>query len=167
MRADAVTDTPFPPERLQHDRLTRDSGTTADSEGGIARPWRVEGLLARLERHGDIGRAERMAGEKFQELFARANFGCLRASDMARSCHAPVTGELNGIAAREECHRALTALGGHGSAAASAAWFILGEQLSLREWAAREGWNGRAVSGHVAKGILLAVLTILRHHFKS
>lgn len=160
-----MVDSPFPAERLQHDRITRDSGTTADSDGGIARPWRVEGLLARLERHGDIGPAERMAGEKFQELFEIAHGSGVRAAGMAQRSHGKPVDAPNGVLAREAVHQALMAMGGHGSAAASASWMILGMGLSLREWSMREGWQGRPISPHVAKGVIIAALGILRHHF--
>jgi len=161
-----MTDNPFPPERLQHDRITRDSVQSTDSQGGVGVPYRVEGLLGRLERHGDIGPGERMAGERFQELFEAAHGGSLCAVDMARSCHAEAAGEPKGVLAREEVHRALMAMGGHGSASASVAWFILGHQMTLREWSVREGWNGRAVSPHVTKGLLIATLGILKAHFR-
>ena len=165
MRADAVTDSPFPPERLQHDRIMRDCETTADSDGGIARPWRVETLLARLERHGDIGPAERLAGERFAELFRAARMDPLHAAGMARICHAVTAGEPNGVSARERVNRALDALGGLHSASGTCAWMVLGVEMPLAAWAQREGWGGRPINPSVAKGVLVATLGTLTAHF--
>jgi hypothetical protein len=49
------------------------------------------------------------------------------------------------VAARERVARALDALGGHGSPAASCVWQVVGMQTSIREWAAsaRLGWPTR------------------------
>jgi len=160
-----MTDSPFPPERLQHDRITRDSVQIADAAGGVGVPYRVEGLLGRLERHGDIGPAERMAGEKFAELFRIANMDPIRAAGMAQKSRGALAGEPNGVAARERLNRALDALGGLGSACGTCAWFVLGCQLSLRQWAMREGWGGRPISPHVARGVLQGTLGVLARHF--
>ncbi len=163
-----MTDSPIPAERHRHDRITRSAEQVADSNGGIGRPWHVEGLLARLERHGDIGPAERMAGEKFAELFRLAHMDPIHAAGMARSCHAVAAGEPNGVSARERVNRALDALGGLGSPCGTAAWFILGCEMSLQQWAIREGWGGqagRAVNPQVAKGVLIGTLGTLTAHF--
>lgn len=160
-----MTDSPIAPERLQHDRITRDEHQSADSEGGIGQPYRVEGLLARLQRHGDIGPGEKMAGEKFAELFRQAHMDPLHAAGMAQRCHAVAAGEPNGVSARERVNAALDALGGLHSACGTCAWFVLGCELSLRQWAMREGWGGKPINGHVAKGTLLGALGVLAKHF--
>ena len=161
-----MTDSPFPPERLQHDRVTRDSVQIADANGAIGRPWKTEGLLGRLERHGDIGPGERLAGERFQEIFTAAGMDPLRCSGMAHRSHGKPVDAPSGVLAREQVHACLTALGGHGSAAGTASWMILGLGMSLREWSMREGWQGRPISPHVAKGVIIAALGILRAHFR-
>lgn len=153
------------PERLQHDRITRDTVQIADAAGGIGQPYRVEGLLGRLERHGDIGPAERLAGEKFSELFRAAHLEPLHAADMARRSHTEPAGEPNGVSAREGVNRALDALGGLHSACGTCAWMVLGCEMSLAAWARREGWGGRPINGHVAKGTLLGALGVLSRHF--
>ena len=160
-----MTDSPIPIERLQHDRIIRDSVQIADSQGGVGVPYRVEGLLGRLERHGDIGPAERMAGEKFAELFRIANMDPIRAAGMAEKSRGALAGEPNGVAARERLNRALDALGGLHSACGTCAWMVLGCEMSLAAWARREGWGGRPINGHVAKGTLLGTLGVLAKHF--
>jgi len=152
-------------ERLAHDRITRDAATVADSSGGIGLPWRVESLLARLERHGDIGYRERLAGEEFGRSFQIAHLDPLRAASLLR-------GDAGGAAlghgserARRRIIDALDALGGHGSPCGSCAWHVLGTELSLRAWATREGWGGRPLRPEVAKGTLLGTLGVLVKHF--
>jgi hypothetical protein len=154
-------------QREQHGRVTRETVQIADAHGNIGSPFRAENLLAQLERRGDIGARERTAGEKFHELFRIANLDPLRAADMgqrihgANGSHMPHGSEW----ARGRINDALDALGGHGSPCGSAAWFILGDELSMREWATREGWGGRPIREEVAKGTLIGALGVLVKHF--
>jgi hypothetical protein len=153
------------PERLQHDRITRDNDQVADAAGAIGQPWRVEGLLARLERHGDIGPRERMAGEEFGRLFQLAALDPLRAADMGQRVQAQTGGPHNSAWAHGKLNLALDALGGLHSPCGTCAWFILGLELSMRDWALREGWGGRPIRPEVAKGTLLGTLGVLAKHF--
>jgi hypothetical protein len=153
------------PQRRQHDRIVRDEAQLADSAGLIGVPWRAEGLLARLERHGDIGRRERSAGELFAELFARAGMEPLRAADMGQRTPSSPTIPHGAERARRQIHAALDALGGLGSPCGSCAWFILGLELTMAEWARRQEWSGKPIRPEVAKGVLLATLGSLARHF--
>lgn len=45
---------------------------------------------------------------------------------------------------------ALDAVGGSGSPAGSALWYVAGLGQSVREWALRQGWAGKAISLHEA-----------------
>jgi len=60
---------------------------------------------------------------------------------------------------------ALDALGGHTSPAGSCAWFVLGEEFSLRTWATRRAWCGKPIHGPMAQGVLVATLGTLAMHF--
>jgi hypothetical protein len=55
----------------------------------------------------------------------------------------------------------MATLGGIGSPAGSCVWHVCGMQCSLREWALRQGWNGRPLDQQEARGILLAALGVL------
>ena len=44
-------------------------------------------------------------------------------------------------------------------------WHVVGLQRSVREWAMRQGWNGRPVRQEQAQGILIAALGMLAMHF--
>ena len=69
------------------------------------------------------------------------------------------------IDARRKVADALDALGGHDSAAGSCAWHVVGLEMSVREWAMRQGWGGRAVAPPQAQGMLVATLSVLAGHF--
>jgi len=162
----AALDASLPPERLQHGRVERARETVADASGGIGRPYIAEGLLGMLERRGAIGAGERRAAERFTELFAIAALDPMRASGLDQRIGRTAYGAHPSEWARGQVNGCLDVLGGLHSAAGSIAWGVLGEQLSLRQWALRQGWSGRPVSPHVATGILVATTGILRHHFK-
>ena len=154
------------PQRHQHDRVTRDAETLADTAGAIGLPFRVESLLGRLERHGDIGARERAAGEEFARLFQLAHLDPIRAADVLRGDRAGASATNHGSErARRKVGAALDALGGIGSPCGGCAWFVLGCETSLRQWSLREGWAGKPIREQVAKGILVGALGTLAEHF--
>ena len=160
-----MPDAVLTPERMSHDRIERAAEQIADALGMAGAPWRVESMLARLERHGTISARERLAGETFGRLFRLAALDPLHAAGMARKCDAAATEGPKCIWARERINDALDALGGLHSACGSCSWHVLGMELSVREWAVREGWGGRPVSPHVARGTLCGALGVLVKHF--
>lgn len=158
------------PERMQHGRVSRAAETLADANGGIGLPWLAETPLARLHRRGDIVGEQRRAGEIFQSLFRQAALDPLRAGDMGQRLEAspgPLAGTHGTLVehARRRVMDAIDALGGMRSPAGCAAWYILGLELSVADWARREGWGGRPISPHVAKGVLVGALGTLAAHF--
>ena len=162
----AALDACLPPERLQHGRVERMAETIPDATSGIGRPYVSEGLLAMLERRGAIGPRERMAGEEFGKLFSLAALDPLKSADLGQRFGQVSYGPHPSEWARRKITRCFDALGGTSSPVCSIAWHCLGLQGSLRSWSVRQGWSGRPVSPHVARGLLLAALSILRHHFK-
>ena len=48
---------------------------------------------------------------------------------------------------------------------ASCVWHVVGLQRSIREWAMRQGWDGRSVRIEQAQGILVAALGVLAGHY--
>lgn len=158
-------DSPFPPERHQHDRITRSAEQIADSEGGVGQPYIAEGLLGRLLRRGQIDVAQWYAGEKFRDLFHRAGLHPLRARDTIR--HIGASDMPHGaVYARRQIHDAIDALGGIGSPCGCCCWFTLGIDLSLAEWSRREGWGGRPIRHETATLVLCGSLSVLAAHFR-
>jgi hypothetical protein len=153
-------------ERLQHDRIALTAKALLDDAGLICQPYRVESMLERMERQGDIGTRELDAGELFQRFYRVAHLDPLKCSDPMQEVRAQGAHNGNGIEyARDRIDAAMQALGGHGSPCGSCAWYVLGDELTIAEWARREGWGNRPISPHVAKGTLLGALGVLAAHF--
>ncbi|GAB6050816.1 hypothetical protein JCM16106_16650 [Hydrogenophilus islandicus] len=130
--------------------------------------YRTVDTLALMLRNGSITGAMHDAGQQFSQDFARA-FGSGIASpklDGLPGGTAPgqMMVEKNAGAARA-VRNALDAVGGSGSPAGSALWYVAGLGQSVREWALRQGWAGKAISLHEAKGILIAGLGVLARYY--
>ena len=130
--------------------------------------YRTVDTLALMLRNGSITGAMHDAGQQFSQDFARA-FGSGIASpklDGLPGGTAPgqMMVEKNAGAARA-VRDALEAVGGSGSPAGSALWYVAGLGQSVREWALRQGWAGKAISLHEAKGILIAGLGVLARYY--
>ncbi|MDD5000035.1 hypothetical protein [Rhodoferax sp.] len=130
--------------------------------------YRTVDTLALMLRNGSITGAMHDAGQQFSQDFARA-FGSGIASpklDGLPGGTAPgqMMVEKNAGAARA-VRDALDAVGGSGSPAGSALWYVAGLGQSVREWALRQGWAGKAISLHEAKGILIAGLGVLARYY--
>ena len=63
--------------------------------------------------------------------------------------------------ARRRVHRAIEAIGRDQQPGGICVWHVVGLQRSVREWAMRQGWNGRPVRQEQAQGILVAALGVL------
>ncbi len=154
--------------------LTRPDGSVIryvreeDDGGKSVDHYRTVDTLALMLRNGSITGAMHDAGQQFSQDFARA-FGSGVASpklDGLPGGTAPgqMMVEKNAGAARA-VREALEAVGGMGSPAGSALWYVAGLGQSVREWALRQGWAGKAISLHEAKGILVAGLGVLARYY--
>jgi hypothetical protein len=119
--------------------------------------------LGKMLRAGTITPEMHDAAKDFQEAFIVANLDPLCTLPILR---VPGTGrdlDLNDrqLQARRRVHQALEALGGISIPAGSCLWQVVGLQRSVREWAIRQGWNGRPVRQEQAQGILVAALGML------
>jgi len=160
-----MTDPALLPERLLHDRIERAAEQIVDAMGAAGAPYLVESMLARLERHGAINRGQRLAGERFGELFRIASLDPMKAADIGQRFTAAPWGVHPSEWARGRINAALDACGGLHSPCGCCAWFVLGLELSVRDFAIREGWSGRPLRPEVAKGLLVGCLGILQRHF--
>lgn len=152
--------------RLQHGRFGPPVREADPDTGLTVVHRRAIDTLAAMEQRGTITRDMRTAGETFRAHFRAAALDPLRAMPLLRVPAA--TGETlteRTAAARERVSRAMDALGGPASPAGSCVWHVVGCELSIREWAARQGWGGRPVGHTQAQGILVAALGILARHY--
>jgi len=53
-----------------------------------------------------------------------------------------------------------------GKIAGDAIWAVIGEDMSLREFAQRQAANGRPISGNEVKGRVMSGLDILANHYR-
>ena len=130
--------------------------------------YRTVDTLALMLRNGSITGAMHDAGQQFSQDFARA-FGSGVASpklDGLPGGTAPgqMMVEKNAGAARA-VRDALEAVGGSGSPAGSAIWYVAGLGMSVRDWSIRLGWSGKAMSKEEGKGILIAALGMLARYY--
>lgn len=139
----------------------------ADPETGLTVIHRrAIDTLAAMEERGTISRDMRTAGETFRTHFRVAALDSLRAMPLLRVPAATTDTLTERIAAaRDRVARALDALGGPASPAGSCVWHVVGCEMSIRAWAARQGWNGRAIGHTQAQGILVAALGMLARHY--
>jgi hypothetical protein len=139
-----------------------------DPGGNPVARRRTVDLLGRLEVNGTITAAMREAGRIFHALFRLAALDPLRVPPLLRLPRGTGPTETERVVdAKRRVMAALEALGGADSAAGSCAWHVVGCGASIREWAARRGWNGRPVGHAQAQGILVAALGVLAAHFSS
>ena len=130
--------------------------------------YRTVDTLALMLRNGSITGAMHDAGQQFSQDFAWAFASGVASSRLdglpAGTTPGQMMVEKNAGAARA-VRDALEAVGGNSSPAGSALWYVAGLQLSLREWALRDGWNGKRIDRDEAKGILVAALGVLARYY--
>ena len=151
---------------------TLETVRVTDPEGRPVTLVRTVDTLARMRKAGTITRAMHQAARDFQAHFTIAAHDTTDTASIVRVRR--LRGEkmtwnddltVRQIAARDRVHDALDALGGMASPGGSCVWHVVGLQSSLREWALRQGWNGRPMQLNQATGVLLTALGILAVHY--
>jgi hypothetical protein len=138
-----------------------------DPDGRIVVHHRTVDTLGKMLRAGTIDQAMHDAARDFQAAFTIANLDPIRAAAILRVPGAGREPDLNErqLDARRRVHVTMEALGGINSPAGSCVWHVIGCGCSIRQWAIRQGWNGRPVRQEHAQGILIAALGVLAAHF--
>jgi len=152
--------------RLQHGAFSEPIREADPETGTPVLHRRAIDTLGLMLANGTITPEMHEAGCIFRTLFRSAALDGIATSQMIRlagATHGDVSNRQ--LDARRRVAEALDALGGHDSPAGSCAWFVIGLEFSVREWAMRQGWAGRPVHGPVAQGILVAALGMLAKHF--
>ena len=152
--------------RLQHGGFSEPVREADPETGTPVLHRRAIDTLGMMLANGTITREMHDAGGVFRRLFRSAALDGMVRSPLVRlpGKTADVLSERS-LDARRKVADALDALGGHHSAAGSCAWHVLGLEMSVREWAMRQGWGGRPVSPPQAQGMLVATLAVLAGHF--
>lgn len=152
--------------RLQHGGFSEPMRDTDPETGSPVQHRRAVDTLGMMLANGTITAQMHEAGCIFRTLFRSAALDGIATSQLVRLAGATADGmSSRQIDARRRVAEALDALGGHDSPAGSCVWFVVGLELSVREWALRQGWSGRPVHGPVAQGMLVAALGTLAMHF--
>jgi hypothetical protein len=141
-----------------------------DPDGRPVMHHRVIDNLARWFHAGVITSEQYHAARAFEAAFAAAGLDPLRARPLeiraGSGCHGYQPTEWQALA-RRRVAMAIDALGGHHSPAASCIWCVLGNHMSLRQWALRQRWGGRPVRPDQALGVLVAALGVLVAQFRK
>ncbi len=123
--------------------------------------------LGLLLRNGSITAAMHDAGQDFNRTFVFAQMDGAGAPSLHRipggRWHDNLTERV--VMARKRLDAALDAVGGIASPGGCAVWHVAGLGRSVKEWSAREGWNGRTLNEREAKGILIGALAVLAAHY--
>jgi hypothetical protein len=152
--------------RLQHGDFAEPVREADPETGAPVLHRRAIETLGLMLANGTITQEMHDAGGCFRMLFRRAALdGMVRASLLRLPGRTADALSERAVDARRRVSEALDALGGHDSAAGSCAWHVLGLEMSVREWAMRQGWGGRPVSPPQAQGMLVATLAVLAGHF--
>jgi len=133
-----------------------------------AEHFRCVDTLGLLLRHGAITEAMHEAGARFHRTFVLAQYTPTGAPPLDRAPSGLLLRDgptERVVGAQCAVDRALHAVGGAGSPAADALWHVAGLGCSVKEWSVREGWNGRRLNVHEAKGILMAALGVLARYY--
>jgi hypothetical protein len=152
--------------RLQHGAFSEPIRDTDPETGSPVQHRRAVDTLGMMLTNGTITPQMHEAGQIFRTLFRSAALDGIATSQLVRLSGATADGMTSRqIDARRRVAEALDALGGHDSPAGSCVWFVVGLEMSVREWAARRGWNGKPLPQPIAGGMLVAALGILAMHF--
>ena len=152
--------------RLQHGGFSEPIREADPDTGSPVQHRRAVDSLGLMLANGNITPQMYEAGCIFRTLFRSAAIDSMATSQLIRLAGS-TAGDLSSrqLDARRRVSTALDALGGHHSPAGSCIWFVVGLEMSVREWAARQGWSGRPVPQPIAGGMLMAGLGILAMHF--
>jgi hypothetical protein len=148
--------------RLQHGGFSEPVREADPETGSPVAHRRAVDTLGLMLANGNITEQMHEAGCIFRTLFRSAAIDSMSTSQLIRLPGSTADRLSNRqLDARRRVLAAIDALGGHDSPAGSCIWFVVGLEMSVREWAARRGWSGRPVPQPIAGGILVAALGIL------
>lgn len=148
------------------------------TDGDVRKVARTVDVLAAMLRNGTITTDMARAGRRFQGLYQAAQFdsggggpGAGVPRDRGRRFGGRGGAGLEvdrALDARRALAGAVAVLGGHGSPGAGAVWFVVGEGMSIRDYAQRTRWGARrGMTEEVVRGVLVAALAVLAAHWRA
>lgn len=153
--------------RLQHGEFGAPGRLVDPETGAPVTHRRAKDLLGKLAENGTIDPVMRDAGEQFHQQFrgaALAGVGTSKLMWVARSAGDTMTDHI--VSSRRRVISAIDALGGLDSIGGTCIWHVVGEEMSIREWAMRQGWRNKPVHHVHAQGVLVASLGVLVGHYR-
>jgi hypothetical protein len=133
-----------------------------DADGRIGAPLRKVDTLTAMSSRGTISDRMLQAGRRFQRAFEDAYASDACAIDWLKVGvgHWREPDFIRTSSSREFI-KAMAALGGRSSPSGSACWYILGEGLSIKDWARLHPFGRRCLSEKAAAGVLVGALGVL------
>ena len=166
-RGSAVEDLGKPSRwRLQHGPVSEAIRSQDPETGRPATQRRMVDSLGQMLGNGSITPAMHEAGSMFRTQFRAAMLDSIRVSALVRVSGGSDDGPTeHQAAARRRVAEVLSMFGGADTACGSCLWHVVGMECSVREWAGRQGWGGRAINHVQGQGILVAALSVLAVHY--
>ncbi len=155
-----------PPERRRQDTLVLVE--ERDPEGWPVVHYKVTDTIGRLVQNGLVEPHCALAADRFRRDFGLSRLNPLTAADLGRvrgaGGHEPIIDRIED--ARQRLSQAMAHLGGMSSPAGSVVWCVVGDEMTLQQWALRQVWGaGRPLRHDVATGILIAALAALASYY--
>jgi hypothetical protein len=134
----------------------------------VGTPLRKVDSLKVMHMRGTISDAMLAAGRRFQRAFEDYHAGNCSALDWRKIGRAGwKEPEFLRSGRWRELKEAMTVLGGRGAPAGSVCWHVLGEGVSIKEWAELHQWGRRPLHEKTASGVLLGALGVLAVLWKA
>lgn len=139
-----------------------------DASGQPSEHFRIVDTLGTMLRRGTITSPMYDAGTRFAEDFHSAGLEGTRAIDYgsAGGGSASTDSMTERVAmAQHRVGKALDAVGGIESLGGALLWHVVGQGMSLREWASKTVWNRRIFKREEARGVIFVILQALSMHY--
>lgn len=137
-------------------------GHLSDMKQFVGIPLRKADALTAMHARRTISNEMLAAGRRFQKAFEDFHAGDVGAVDWLKCGRAGwKEPDFMRLSRGRELCEAMAALGGRGAPPGSACWYVLGEGLSIKQWAQHHQPRGRVMDVKMASGVLLGALSIL------
>ncbi len=152
--------------RLQHGGVGPAVRDADPDTGTPVQHHRTVDTLGVMLEHNTITPEMHEAGCIFRTQFRIASLDGIRTTQLIRMPRGQSDTETERqVGARHKVAAAIDAAVGMGSPSGSCLGHVVGLECSIREWAMRQGWNGRPIGPAQGQGILIGALGVLAAHY--